>query len=960
MSDDDARMQVLREFDSVQRGTSEALQAITVLASQWCGASMAAVSLVGRTEQVFVASTGLDLAGTDIASSFCAVALRTPYEPLQVTDTATDPRFAANPLVVGPPHLRAYTGIPLLSVQGVPLGAVCVLDSRPHTLTGPQLAALTALGKITERVLQAEQLAGKLQLALAALSAAHLAEQESQERFRIAFDHASTGMSLVADDGRFVRVNQVFADLLGYSVDELIGHSFRFVTMPGDQDADVAAVRELVAGGARSSLREKRYRHRDGTVIPAMVNSSLVQPAPGAAWNLLSTIESLAERRAAEEQLLELHSAVDGIVSIDDQDRVIAWNLGAERLTGYPASLVTGVSVARFFPDGELSRLAGTRIERLVTHADGRELITEISLSTWTQHGRPRYTAVVRDITAQRHAEQAVALVRHAAETANGFDDFAGAAEAVVREVCTRLGWPAGHATPLGTTARTEPPAAADDTVRVRVPVLAGGEVASVLSFTLPPAAAAPCPNLMGALEQVGIALGRVVERQRTNEHLAWQAGHDPVTDLPNRRLLLEHIRLTQQAAGGPGPRGALLLLNLDRFRLVNDSLGYAVGDQVLRLVGDRLRAAATDTDLVARLSADEFVVLTHQPAPAFAEHLLRVLREPLTVAGHQLRLRAGIGIRQLTAEHAATSHYPAGVLRDADAALRQAKLRGAEQVHLFDESLADTVAQRIDDEIALAQAITAGELVLHYQPIIALDDGRPTGAEALVRWPRPGCGLVPPDRFIPLAEDSGLIVDLGRWVLRQACRDAAGWPVTVPTMAGASISVNVSARQLTHPRFVDDLDAALTDSGLQPDRLILEITESALIREPDAVIETLHAIRSRGVQIALDDFGTGYSSLSYVQKLPATILKIDKSFVDPIADPGTGTALSEVVIKLAAAIGLQTVAEGVERPEQAAALRELGCDRGQGYAWSRPVPQDELRAVCEPVVPAPMPAWGS
>ena len=207
----------------------------------------------------------------------------------------------------------------------------------------------------------------------------------------------------------------------------------------------------------------------------------------------------------------------------------------------------------------------------------------------------------------------------------------------------------------------------------------------------------------------------------------------------------------------------------------------------------------------------------------------------------------------------------------------------------------------------------------------------------------------MPPDRFIPLAEDSGLIVDLGRWVLRQACRDAAGWPVTVPAMAGASISVNVSARQLTHPRFVADVDAALTDSGLEPHRLILEITESALIREPDAVIDTLHAVRARGVQIALDDFGTGYSSLSYVQKLPATILKIDKSFVDPIADSATGTALSEVVIKLAAAIGVQTVAEGVERPEQVAALRELGCDRGQGYAWSRPVPQDQLRAACTP-----------
>jgi EAL domain-containing protein (putative c-di-GMP-specific phosphodiesterase class I) len=285
-------------------------------------------------------------------------------------------------------------------------------------------------------------------------------------------------------------------------------------------------------------------------------------------------------------------------------------------------------------------------------------------------------------------------------------------------------------------------------------------------------------------------------------------------------------------------------------------------------------------------------------------------------------------------------------VLRDADAALRQAKRRGKDQVQVYDAALRSTAAERIDEETALGAAIAADQLLLHYQPIIDLDTGVPTGVEALARWARPGHGMVPPVHFIALAEESGLIVDLGRWVLRRACRDAADWARTAPALAGATVSVNVSTRQLIHPRFLLDLDGAMADHALPADRLVLEITESALIEDPDAVMVTLDAIRARGVRLALDDFGTGYSSLSYVQNLPVTILKIDKSFVDPIAGPGQGTILSEVVLKLAEATGLRTVAEGVETRQQAEALRLLGCHRGQGFTWSRPVPNEQLAAA--------------
>jgi EAL domain-containing protein (putative c-di-GMP-specific phosphodiesterase class I) len=246
-----------------------------------------------------------------------------------------------------------------------------------------------------------------------------------------------------------------------------------------------------------------------------------------------------------------------------------------------------------------------------------------------------------------------------------------------------------------------------------------------------------------------------------------------------------------------------------------------------------------------------------------------------------------------IDSEHAAVPHYPAAVLRDADAALRSAKHGGRGRVAVFDSAMRTDAAQRLSDETDLAAAITDGDLELHYQPVIDLATGRPTGAEALVRWRRQGHGLVRPDLFIPLAEECGLIVDLGRWVLRRACLDAQDWATTVPALATGRVNVNVSTRQLVHPHFLDDVRAALADSGLPVERLVLEITESALIEDREHTLGVLAALRGMGLRLALDDFGTGYSSLSWLQDLPADVLKIDKSFIDPVTGPGQGTALA-------------------------------------------------------------------
>jgi diguanylate cyclase (GGDEF)-like protein/PAS domain S-box-containing protein len=1017
--DDAARLQVLAELGTAEPGDpADVLHAVAQLAAHICGTSMAAVSLLGETEQMFVGAVGLAVDRTDRASSFCAVAMQTPDVAMVVPDTHTDSRFAANRLVTGDPHIRSYAGVPLIAMEGVPVGAVCALGEQPMALSPAQLSALRALAVVTEQLLHARRTTTHLQSTLVELTAAQRAEQASREQFRTVFDHATTAMTIVDEHGRHLSVNAAFAALVGYSVDELCDRDMPDVTAAGDEGVDLTALSDLVDGSRRAALREKTYRHRDGRLVPALVSTSLIRPEADGPWLLLNHVESLEDRRAAEARLVEVHSAVDGIISIDERGRVVAWNLGAERLLGYSAAEMRGTELDRIIPaharaahragvarvaGGGAPRLVGEAVEVPVVHADGHELLAQLSLSSWSYDGRPHFTAILRDITEQRRSQVQAALVRHAAVTANSADTFGAAATTVVREVCEQLGWLAGqawttepepaawyvaehpHAEPgcrlrelaahgdlptdqqvpfdVGTRVATTDAelsglgAAASQCAigaAVAVPVLAGGDVAGMLAFYLPTGVPAPPPDLLTTLEQIGLTLGRVVERQRTAAELTRQANRDPVTGLVNRRMLLEHISATQQRlAAQPGRSSAVLLVNLDRFRLINDSLGYVSGDQVLRQVADRLRSAVADGDLVARLSADEFVVVAHRDSAAggldcaaLAQQVLDALHEPVHVVGHPLPLRASIGICPITAAHAANSHYPAGVLRDADAALRQAKRRGRDQIQVFDSAMRGRAAERVTDETDLARAIVDDQLLLHYQPIVALDSGRPVGAEALVRWARPGRGMVPPDAFIALAEESGLIVDLGRWVLRQACRDAARWPDMLPPMAQESVSVNVSTRQLVHPRFLHDLDTAVADAGLPPHRLVLEITETALIEDPDAVMATLHAIRERGVRLALDDFGTGYSSLSYVQDLPVTILKIDKSFVDPITGPISGTALCEVVVKLADATGLISVAEGIETAEQAAALRQLGCHRGQGYAWSRPVPHDDLPAV--------------
>ncbi|SCX43662.1 PAS domain S-box-containing protein/diguanylate cyclase (GGDEF) domain-containing protein [Klenkia marina] len=444
------------------------------------------------------------------------------------------------------------------------------------------------------------------------------------------------------------------------------------------------------------------------------------------------------------------------------------------------------------------------------------------------------------------------------------------------------------------------------------------------------------------------LTLRDVTGRVALEEQLTHQALHDPLTGLSNRRLFGDRL---EHGLRRRGQRElTVVLCDLDGFADVNERFGHAVGDALLVEVAARLAEVAREGDTVARLGGDEFALLLEDTGPdgarEVAERIHARLAAPVVLAGRTVDVGAGIGLAAAGAAGATGEE----LLQHAGVAVHHAKDGGRGGTAVYDPTLHSAALERLQLRADLERAVGAGELVLHFQPSVVLgEDGGPApvhGFEALVRWQHPTRGLLAPVHFVPLAEESGLVVPLGTWVLREACRAAVA--LHRPGRAPAVMSVNVAVAQLAAPGFVELVQAALADSGLAPHLLVLEITETAVLAGADVVAPLLARLRSTGIRIAVDDFGTGYSSLSYLRDLPVDVLKVDKSFVDRVVDDEQGASVARAIISLARSLGLETVAEGVEEPAQAAWLTAAGATYGQGYLWSRPVPLAEASALLE------------
>jgi diguanylate cyclase (GGDEF)-like protein len=465
-------------------------------------------------------------------------------------------------------------------------------------------------------------------------------------------------------------------------------------------------------------------------------------------------------------------------------------------------------------------------------------------------------------------------------------------------------------------------------------------------------------PNVIERLRGLASQATIAIRNARLLESIRHQALHDSLTGLPNRTLILDRVEQMLARARRRNSESAALFIDLDGFKQVNDTLGHDSGDRLLRSVAARLSATLREADTIARIGGDEFVVLVEGGAPTgspefVAERLLEVLREPFEIDDAPrgtLRITASIGI-------AYGSHIAAAdLLRDADIALYEAKTAGRDRYVTFVREMQAAVEDRLTLELDLRAATERDEFFLVYQPIFDLENGRVLGVEALLRWQHPTRGVVQPDSFIPLLEETNQIVEVGRWVLTEACRQAADWRLPERDMY---VSVNVSARQLDNHKLIDDLRAALAASGLDASALVIEITETAIMRDAESTARQLRVVKALGVGIAIDDFGTGYSSLAYLRQFPVDILKIDRSFITPITDSVESRALLHTLVQLGKQLGLKTLAEGIEQHEQFCHLQEEQCDSGQGFMFARPLAAadvDEFLSTLAVPQPAPPP----
>jgi diguanylate cyclase (GGDEF)-like protein/PAS domain S-box-containing protein len=466
--------------------------------------------------------------------------------------------------------------------------------------------------------------------------------------------------------------------------------------------------------------------------------------------------------------------------------------------------------------------------------------------------------------------------------------------------------------------------------------------------------------NMLGDPDVAGVVVNMhdATHRKEAEQDLAHHSFHDALTGLPNRALFSDRVEQALRRDRRSRLDPAVIYFDLDSFKGVNDSLGHEAGDHLLCEVSRRLLNAVRTGDAVTRLGADEFAVLIEQSSRPLDEaeevtrRVLQALEVPIEVESQFVTVSASVGIAVADAESTASS-----LLRDADVAMYRAKLTGRGRSVVFEPAMRAAAMERLRLETDLVHALVANQFRMEYQPVVSLQTNLVVGFEALLRWDHPDLGIVPPDKFIPIAEDTGLIVQIGRWVLDEACRQAARWREELPGSGDVSMAVNVSGRQIASPNLVQHVAQSLAASGLAPEALILELTETVLVHEADLAAHRLEELQGLGVRLAVDDFGTGYSSLSYLRQFPFDILKVDKSFVATITDADAIPAIVRGLLELGRTLGLETVAEGVENIVQRDALQAHGCDLAQGFLYARPMTPVAARGLLATQAPTHAPA---
>jgi diguanylate cyclase (GGDEF)-like protein/PAS domain S-box-containing protein len=805
---------------------------------------------------------------------------------------------------------------------------------------------------------------------------------EAEDKFRTLVEHIPAATFTIGVDGKYRYMSPQIERLLGYPVDRWDDGAAFWTTIvhPDDLTAVVAEDVRTDQTGDPFDM-EYRYIAAGGRIVWVRNQTELLRGPDGdprfwQGYMIDVTERKLAEQRLSEAEdqyrtLVEHSPAVIFTSDIDVESTPLYMSPQIEQMLGYPPNVWTSGAIwdQIIHPDDHarvtaLDEETGRTfepfdIEFRVIASDGRLVwVRNYSVAVCDDSGKPLYwQGYLIDITAQKQAEEAIRLqaqLLDAVGQAVVATDTSGRITYMNHAAEILYGWTEAETLGRNLLDVTTPPETRDQAVDIMRRLAAGETWEGELLLqrrdgSVFPAHVTDSPviddsgTVMGV---IGVAAD-ISERKRLEQQLLHQAFHDALTGLPNRNLFLDRTRHALTLSRRLDQAVAVLFLDLDNFKIVNDSLGHDIGDQLLVTTAERIQGCLRDGDTAARLGGDEFAVLlenlaTVEDAAGVAARLLETLRRPLYLDGHEMFVTPSIGIAVGTSSDAQAED----LLRDADVAMYIAKHNGRARYEIFEPEMGSLARQRLELEHDLRRALERNELSLHYQPVVSLCDGSLSGFEALLRWDHPTRGRIAPDAFVPIAEETGLIVPVGSWALREACRQLRAWQDRWPQARGISISVNLSGRQFKEPGLADEVARVLRETGLAPRCLNLEITETIMMADEAGTSAVLRELEQLGVTLAIDDFGTGYSSLGTLRHFPVETLKIDRSFVDGLGAESDDSVIVSGVVGLAHGLGLRVVAEGVETVDQLARLRELGCDYGQGYYFSRPVPANEAGGI--------------